>query len=68
MLPKNIHAPTAFVANGAVTAGAGCVFARRVAHAGNFPCKSRLTSMKKSIRMIRANDGLVLFSFGVFVF
>jgi len=58
MLLKNTHVPTVSVVSGAVTAAAGCVFARKGAPAESFPCRSRLSSMKKLIRLIPGSDGL----------
>jgi hypothetical protein len=61
MLLKNTHVPTASVVSGAVTVAAGCVFARKGAHAESFPFRSKLSSMKKIIRLILVSNGWFLF-------
>jgi hypothetical protein len=53
---RNTLVLTAFVASGAATAGAGCVFARKVTRAGNFLFRNKLISMKKSISPIQMVD------------
>lgn len=58
---KNTHVPTVSVVSGAVTAAAGCVFARKGAPAESFPCRSKLSSMKKIIRLILVSKDLFLY-------
>jgi len=60
MLLKNTPVLTVFVVSGAVTAAAGCVFARKGAHAESFPCRSKLSSMRRIIRLILVSNGLLM--------
>ncbi len=58
MSPKNTRVPIAFVASGAAIAGVVCVFARKAAHAGSFPSRNKLTSMRKSTNLIQTAECL----------
>jgi len=61
MPPKNTRVPIVYVVSGAVTVGAGCVFARKDAHAESFPCRSKLSSMKKIIKLMPVSNDLFPF-------